>query len=144
MSLPVPLSDTLCDREGSLSLIVSVPVRAPAALGAKTTEIAQLKCGTTVPQLLLCEKSPLTVTPDTTNAFIPRLVIVTTCAALEVPTTWPLNVRELAEKPAKPDVPEPPAPTPAPATNTCGEITASSFNVIVAITGAPFVGVKVS
>lgn len=41
-AVPVPLSAAVCGEFEALSLTVSVPVRAPTAVGVKLTEILQL------------------------------------------------------------------------------------------------------
>ncbi len=59
-AVPVPVSETVCGLFEALPVIVSAPVRAPLAVGAKVTLTVQLELAATlVPQLLLCAKSPL-------------------------------------------------------------------------------------
>src|SRR5579863_5638864 len=65
------------------------PVRAPEAVGVKTTEIAQLApAATLLPQVFVWLKSPLAAMLAIESAAVPVLVSVTTCAALDVPTFW--------------------------------------------------------
>src|ERR1700760_1260750 len=61
-SVPVPPRLTVCSTVTLLSLIASVPLRTPAALGSNVTAIEQLEPGATVVQLFVCEKSPVIVT----------------------------------------------------------------------------------
>ena len=57
---PEPVSETDWGLLEAASVMVSVPVRVPAALGVKLTFTVQLELAATlVPQLLLCVKSPL-------------------------------------------------------------------------------------
>jgi hypothetical protein len=52
--VPVPLKATLCGQPVALSVIVNVPVRAPPAVGVKTTLIVQLNPDATVlPQVFV-------------------------------------------------------------------------------------------
>src|SRR5215216_5451786 len=55
---PVPVSASVCGVPGALSLIVTLAVRLPAAVGEKVTEIVQLAPGAIVAglsgQLLSC------------------------------------------------------------------------------------------
>src|SRR5438128_2680724 len=60
---PTPVRLTLCGLPLALSVILSVPVPVPAAVGAKLTLIAQLvPAATVLPQLLVWAKSPFAVT----------------------------------------------------------------------------------
>jgi len=59
-AVPVPVSETLCGLFEALSVMVSVPVREPLAVGVKVTLTVQLELAATLaPQLLVCAKSPL-------------------------------------------------------------------------------------
>src|ERR1019366_10518517 len=56
---PVPLSATVLLPAATLSVTVSVPVRAPFTVGAKVTEIVQPNVAASCwGQLLICENSP--------------------------------------------------------------------------------------
>ena len=59
---PVPLNIAVCGEFGALSLTVSVPVRAPRAVGVKVIEIVQLSFAANVfgdkGQFEVCAKSP--------------------------------------------------------------------------------------
>ena len=57
---PIPVKLIACGLSAALSVIVTCPVRAPATVGVKATEMLQLPLGgTEVPQLLFSAKSPL-------------------------------------------------------------------------------------
>jgi hypothetical protein len=85
---PVPVRETLCAPV--LALMLTEPVRFPVAVGVKVTAIEQLAPTFRMlgkePQLLACEKSPLT--PIAVRVTAPRLVLEsrTTCGALVTPT----------------------------------------------------------
>ena len=86
-AVPAPVSETLCGLFEALSVIVSVPVRKPLAVGAKVTLTVQLELAATlVPQLLLCAKSPLACMPLTEMEAPPGFDSVTGCDVLVVPT----------------------------------------------------------
>jgi len=94
-SCPVPVSATVCGLCGlsvALSVILSVPVRVPAAAGEKVTLMVQLAPPATLPpQLSVSANSeafvPLVATLEMIKAELPVLLNVSTCAALVVPTT---------------------------------------------------------
>jgi hypothetical protein len=106
-SVPVPVSETLCELLATLSVMARAAFRGPVAVGLKLTLMAQFDPATSVVGLvghvLVWTKSPLfapdTAMPVIVSAALPVLVKVTLCAALVVPTSWPLNVRLVAEKP---------------------------------------------
>jgi hypothetical protein len=84
-AVPVPLSATETAPETSV-LTVSVPLREPAAAGLNVTVTVQdPPAAMLVPQVLVCEKSPVIVTDDTAAAVEPLLETVTVCGALVVP-----------------------------------------------------------
>ncbi len=59
-AMPEPVSETDWGLLEAASVMVSVPVRVPAAVGVKVTLTVQLELAATlVPQLLVCAKSPL-------------------------------------------------------------------------------------
>jgi hypothetical protein len=69
-----------------LSAIVNAPVRLPAAVGVKVTEIVQLAPTATLePQLLTWAKSPEAAIEVRVSAALPELISVTVCAALVDP-----------------------------------------------------------
>src|SRR2546423_549832 len=91
---PVPESDTVCGLLASESVSVSVPVRVPPAVGVKVTLTVQLApAARLLPQLLLCEKSPLVAMELNVTAPAVSLVAVTVLAALLVPTFCAANVK---------------------------------------------------
>src|ERR1700683_356416 len=83
---PVPLSATVCGLEGSLSLMVSVPVRVPPVVGVNVTWIVQLEeTATLAPQLFVSPKSPDAEMLEIVSGAEPLFVSVTGCGALVVP-----------------------------------------------------------
>ena len=92
-SVPVPVRLTACGLPEAVSVIVSVPLRAPVAVGVKVTSIAQLLPAATDPlQLLVSAKSPVVAMLVMLKGAVPLFPSVTTCGALVVLTTWPLKV----------------------------------------------------
>src|ERR1035437_1913999 len=84
-----PLRRADCTKPGALSVKLNHPPRAPAAVGAKLTEMVQLApAATEEPQVLVWEKSPVAAIWVTVNAAFPLLVSVTCWAALLLPTGW--------------------------------------------------------
>ena len=70
----------------ALSLIVTVPVRVPVAVGLKVTLMVQLPpAATELPQLLVSVKSPLIAMLLMVKLAVPPLVRVETLAVLVVP-----------------------------------------------------------
>src|ERR1700761_7982101 len=77
---PVPVRFTGL-RPFALLVTVSVPVRAPVAVGVKTTLIWQLPLSATEePQLLVCAKSPVAAMLVIAIGEVPVLVSVKVCA----------------------------------------------------------------
>jgi hypothetical protein len=63
--VPLPVSATDCGFIDALSAMVSVPVRAPVADGVNTTAMLQVfPAARLEPQVLVSEKSPVTVIPE--------------------------------------------------------------------------------
>jgi hypothetical protein len=92
--MPVPFRLTVWGLPGALSVMLSVPVRAPVPVGAKVTLIVQLlPAAREGPPPLVSLKSPLEVMLVMVKAATPLFVSVTVCAALVVPTIWLLKVR---------------------------------------------------
>jgi hypothetical protein len=85
---PVPARLTLCGEPTASSVIESVPVRLPIAVGLKVTETVQLAFTASVaPQVVVRAKSlGVTAVVDMFSVAVPRLVTVTFCAAVVVPT----------------------------------------------------------
>src|ERR1700737_387443 len=92
---PVPDNETVCGVLVALSLIVSVPVLVPKAVGVKVTEIEQKPPPEiAVPvQFWVSAKSPEIVTEFTVNGRFPEFVTVTICAALVVLRVCEANTR---------------------------------------------------
>jgi hypothetical protein len=87
--VPVPVSETVCGLPVALSVIETAPVRDPAAVGVKVTEIVQVPADATeAPHVLVWLKSPLAAMLVMARAAVPVLVSVTDCAALAVFRTW--------------------------------------------------------
>jgi hypothetical protein len=69
---PVPLRATVCGLPEALSVIDSVPLMTPVALGVKVTLIVQLAVDATlVPQLSLSPKLAVAVIPVMFKAALP-------------------------------------------------------------------------
>jgi hypothetical protein len=98
---PVPLKLTVCVLPAApllLSMIVKVPVRAPAAVGEKVTLIVHEPLAATVPaQLSLWPKLALMEMLAMVSIALPVLLRVTDCEALVAPVSCLLNVRLLME-----------------------------------------------
>src|SRR5581483_2175306 len=93
-AVPVPVRPIDCGLPVALSLMVTVPVRAPVAAGAKVTLIVQLApAATELPQVWVCAKSPLAVMLVIVKIEVLVFFTVTDCAALVVPSGWLPNVR---------------------------------------------------
>jgi hypothetical protein len=76
--MPVPVRVTNCGLVISESVMVSVPVRTPVVVGAKTTFTRQLLPGARLPpQLLLSEKFGLQEKPVKVSVVVPTFAIVT-------------------------------------------------------------------
>src|SRR5258708_13194166 len=95
----MPASATVCGLVGSLSFTVRAPARFPAADGRKTTEMEQVPPGATVAQLLVCEKSPPVVMPETVIGPVPIFERVTPCDDEDGPTIWAANVTPFPKSP---------------------------------------------
>ena len=91
-SMPIPVSPAEWGLPGPSSVMVSVALRAPAAVGLKVTLKVQLAPAASVagnaPQVFVWAKSPLVAMALIVSGALPLLVSVTVCAALVVPTFW--------------------------------------------------------
>ena len=89
-SKPLPVSATACGLFPALSVILSVPVLVPPAVGLKKTPIVQFKPGATgLVQLLSTPKSAaLAVTAVIVSVTLPVFVTVSVCGNPDVPTNW--------------------------------------------------------
>jgi hypothetical protein len=141
---PVPVRETLCPPV--LALILTEPERLPVVVGVKKTTIVQLAPTSRTlgiePQLLVCEKSPVTLM-GAVSVTAARLVLEsrTVCGGLVTPTVCGgkdtllgVSVRDPADE-----------ATPVPVTTTrWGLPTASSLMVIWLVVLPSVVGVKVT
>src|SRR5580700_2474573 len=90
---PVPVRVTACGLSLALSVIVTLPVRAPFPVGLKVTRIVQALPAFKDPlQLFVCEKSPLAAMLVRLSVAFPVLESVRLFARLDVPI---LNVEKL-------------------------------------------------
>lgn len=93
---PVPDRGTICGLPLALSAMDKFPLRAPLAVGWKTTFTVQLsptlRRFNKAPQVSVSTKSPLVLILEIDSVCVPVLVIVTVCAELTVPTVWFPNV----------------------------------------------------
>jgi hypothetical protein len=82
---PVRLME--CGLPAASSVIVSDPMRRPDVVGANVALMEQEAAGATeVPQVLVSEKSPVTVTLEIAREPSPVLLRETGCCVLAVPT----------------------------------------------------------
>jgi len=92
--VPVPVRLTICGLPPALSVMVKVPVRAPATVGVNVTLIMQFAppasvaglIGQAVAPVLVSAKSPDAAMELIVSAAFPVFVSVTVCAALVVLT----------------------------------------------------------
>lgn len=99
---PVPDKLIFCGLLLALSVIVTWPLREPAAVGVKVMLITQLPLAATeAPQVLVCAKSPLTTMLATLSATLELLESVTVLTALVLPMATLPNDRELFERLAR-------------------------------------------
>src|SRR5580700_6465158 len=92
-AVAVPVSETT-ELAAVLSVMVTVPIADPAAVGVKVTLTVQMPPGATADvQVLVAANGAVAVTPVTVRLAVPVFVIVTTCTALVVLTTWVAKVR---------------------------------------------------
>lgn len=98
-ALPVPLRPTFCGLFEVLSVKVSVPLAAPAAVGVNVTPTLQpAPAAMLVPQVLLAiAKGPLIPTLEIVRDVLWRLVSVTVTGALVLPIATVPKFNELAE-----------------------------------------------
>jgi hypothetical protein len=89
---PFPARFTVCGLLLAPSVTLSVPLRAPVAVGANLTLKVQLLDAARVePHVLVCVKSPATATALIDTPIVELFVSVTVCAALTLPTTVSLK-----------------------------------------------------
>src|SRR3989442_800853 len=143
---PGPVSDTDCGLPPASSVMVTVAVRALAAVGVKVGLRTQLAPAASVAPLMqvvpeASAKSPALVPPSTAVAMlrgaVPLLVRATVCTGLGVLTRWVPKVRLVGAKVTA-------GAMPVPARDTdCGLSAASSVMVTVAVRALAAVGGKV-
>jgi hypothetical protein len=86
----------------ALSAMVIEPLREPAAVGVKITLRVQLALAATLaPQVLVWEKSSLSVMLEISRAALPAFVSVIVSGGLVVPTTWSPKSYDDGERAAK-------------------------------------------
>ena len=96
---PVPLKEIRCGLLFALSVIVTCPVREPAAVGVNVMLMVQLpRPGTELPQVLVWAKSPVIAIPLMLKAVDELLLSVTERDALVLPTATLPKERELLER----------------------------------------------
>jgi hypothetical protein len=77
-ALPVPVRAMVSGSPSALSVMVTAPLRVPAAVGVKVTLMVQLAPAVTLPpQVLVWEKSPLAVMLVMLRPALPVFVSVT-------------------------------------------------------------------
>lgn len=107
--LPVPVKGTVCGLFGALSVMVTLPVRTPVAVGVKVTLIWQnLPAARLAPQglaLVARAKSPEMAMLLMVSVPVPLLVSFTVLAGLVVPTA---NLPNFSEVGVKVTAPPPP------------------------------------
>ena len=99
-AVPVPVNETVCGLPVPLLVRVSVPVRAPAAVGVKITEIVHvaLIAMLAVQPVFVWAKSPLTAIFEIVSAAVPVFVTVTVWAELDAPTAILPRFRVVTER----------------------------------------------
>ena len=96
---PVPVRLTVWVGGLALSVMVRAPVLVPLAVGLKVTLIVQEALAARVErQLLLCEKSPLTVMREILRVALPVFLSVMPWALLLEPTVTVRKVSEAGER----------------------------------------------
>src|SRR4051812_37060629 len=86
--IPLPEREVVVGLLTAFDVIVTEPVRAPPVVGANRTLIVQVAfTARLVPQVFVCEKSPVAAIELIVAAAVPPFVIVVVCAALVFPTT---------------------------------------------------------
>ena len=98
VACPVPLRATFCGLFAALSVIATLALRVPTAVGVKVTLMVQEAFRPKVTgQLFVSEKSPafapLRAMLLMFSVALPAFVRITLCAALVVPTTAALKFR---------------------------------------------------
>src|SRR5213082_2545082 len=96
---PVPVRVTSWGLPLALSVILSVPVLAPTAVGVNVTLIVQLApAASALPQLLVWSKSPLIAIAAIFSVALPALLSVTVSGALVLPTSCLAKLRLASDR----------------------------------------------
>ena len=86
---PFPVKPIVCGLSEALSEIVIAPVRVPSIVGVNVILILHFFPGRIeLPQVFVCEKSPLATMPVKVSEALPVLDNVAVFALLVVETTW--------------------------------------------------------
>src|SRR5437899_2397171 len=144
-TIPVPASDTDCGLRGASSVMVTVAVRALAAVGVNVRLTRQLAPATTVAPFVQVVPAAMAKSPGFKPAramlvmlrvAVPLLVRVTVCTGLVVLRRWSPKARLVGAKVTA-------GAMPIPASDTdCGLPGASSVMVTVAVRAPVAAGVK--
>src|SRR3989449_32155 len=144
-TMPVPASDTDCGLPGASSVMVTVAVRALAAVGVNVRLRRQLAPATTVAPFVQVVPAAMAKSPGFKPAramlvmlrvAVPLLVRVTVCTGLVVLRRWSPKARLVGAKVTA-------GAMPIPASDTdCGLLAASSVMVTVAVRAPMAAGVK--
>jgi hypothetical protein len=135
---------TVCGEPLALSVIVSVPVRFPVAVGVKVTEMAHVApVATLLPHVCVSAKSPDVLMDVMESAAVPEFVSVMVCATLVEPSVCEAKVRLVGESVTAGAATAGGVPVPLKAT-VCGESPALSVIVSVPVRLPAAVGVKVT
>ena len=108
--VPVPVNGTVCGLPLALSVMVSVPMRAPVAVGVNVTLIVQVfdpavagnvagLIGQADAPVLVSAKSPDAAMEMIVRGPVPVFVSVTVCGALGVFSNWLPKVRVVGASP---------------------------------------------
>jgi hypothetical protein len=94
----VPVRLTICGLPEALSVMLTVPVRVPVAVGLNVTLITQFPAAAKeLPHVLVWANSPLAEMPAIDKTPLPLLERVTVCGRLVVPTVWLLKLKLVGE-----------------------------------------------
>jgi hypothetical protein len=145
-AVPVPVKLTVCGLPAALSVMLTLPLRVPMAVGRNVTLRLQLPFTARVAglkgQLCVSLKSPAFAPPTTRlvilKGALPPFVSVTPCAGLLLFTSWPLNVSMVGASPTAAAIPLPLTPA------VWGLLPALSVTVRLALRVPVALGVKVT
>lgn len=87
--MPVPLSATMCGLPLALSVMETLPVKSPSAVGANVTVIVHVALAARLEaQSWVSAKGSVTATPVMRSSADPVLLNVMACPSLTVPRVW--------------------------------------------------------